>query len=174
MAPVVCTSNNIFFQTIHPHEQKLNGRHQGKTETLNCSNHCIKILKKAMHYSHLGIFQIISSKPYVLMSWNQTTWKLRMNKIILLRYQRWPRTKLQAIYSSNNIFLQPICPHEQKPGWMHQATKRLRNASFIPLRLKRWSWSKRPSWKSSTHSFKPYILLRINLKEGFRQYWCSE
>ena len=80
MAPVFRTWNNIFFQTIHPLEQKLNGRHQGKTETLNCSNHSIQISKMTMHYSYLGILQIISSKPYVLLSWNQVTWRLKMNK----------------------------------------------------------------------------------------------
>ena len=70
MAPVFHTSNNIFFQTIHPLEQKLNGRHQGKTETLNCSNLSIQISKMTMHYSYLGIFQIISSKPKP--SWAET------------------------------------------------------------------------------------------------------
>ena len=165
MAPVFHNLNNIFFQTIHPLEQKLNGRHQGKTETLNCSNHSIQISKMTMHYSYLGILQIISSKPYVLLSWNQATWRLRMNKIILFRYQRWSRTKQQSWYPSNNVFLQTICPLEQKPDWMRKAKRRLRNGSFIPLKYKRWSWTKQPSWISSTSS-KPYILLRKNLMEG--------
>ena len=49
MAAIFSTSNNIFFQTIYPLEQKLDGRHQGKTETLNCSNYFIQISKMAMH-----------------------------------------------------------------------------------------------------------------------------
>ena len=173
MAPVFRTSNNIFFQTIHPLEQKLNGRHQGKTETLNCSNHSIQISKMTIHYSYLGILQIISSKPYVLLSWNQATWRLRMNKIILFRYQRWSRTKQQSWYPSNNIFLQTICPLEQKPDWMRKAKMRLRNGSFIPLKYKRWSWTKQPSWISSTSS-KPYTLLSTNLMEGLRHHGDSE
>ena len=173
MAHVFRTSNNIFFKTIHPLEQKLNGRHQGKTETLICSNHSIQISKMTMHYSYLGILQIISSKPYVLSSWNQATWRLRMNKIILFRYQRWSRTKQQSWYSSNSIFLQTICPHEQKPDRMRKAKRRLRNDSFIPLKYKRWSWTKQPSQNSSTSS-KPYIFLSRNLMEGFRQHGDSE
>ena len=173
MAPVFHTSNNIFFQTIHLLEQNLNGRHKGKIETLNCSNHSIQILKMTMHYSYLGILQIISSKPYVLLSWNQATWRLRMNKIILFRSQRWSRTKQQSWYPSNNIFLQTICPLEQKPDWMRKAKRRLRNGSFIPLKNKRWSWTKQPSWISSTSS-KLYILLSKNLLEGLRHHGDSE
>ena len=135
MGAVFSTSNNIFFQIIYPLEHKLDGWLQGKTETLNCSNHPIQISKMALHYSHLGVLKIISSsKPYILLSWNQATWRLRMNKIILFWYQRWPRTKRQFWYSSNNIYLWTICPHEQKPDCMCQAKKRLRNASFIPFR----------------------------------------
>ena len=97
MGAVFSTSNNIFFKIIYPLEQKLDGWHQGKTETMNCSNHSIQISKMALHYSHLGILKIIPSlKPYLLVSWNQATWRLRMNKNILFWYQRWPRTKRQS------------------------------------------------------------------------------
>ena len=56
-----------------------------------------------------------------------------MNKFILFRCQRWPRTKQQSSYSSNNILIQTKCPHEQKPDWMRQAKKRLGKVSYIPL-----------------------------------------
>ena len=91
----------LFFQTIYPLKQILS--QTGEPELVKSLHSDIKDAH-ALN-SHLGILQaIFSSKPYVLLSRNQTTWRLRINKISGL-----PRNKLQSWYS-----LQTIFPHDQK------------------------------------------------------------
>ena len=104
-----------------------------------------------------------SSKPYVLLSKNLMVGisQTRKGKI---QTQNCLKTFHSDIKDrqplnchleilSNNILLQTICPHEQNLDWMLSTKKRLGNASFIPLRYQRWSWTKKLSWIFSNNFY---------------------
>ena len=163
-------SNNIF-QTKNPLEQKL--RQNGDPDLLKLFHSDIKH-GHALN-SHLWILQTISSsKPYVLLSRNQATWRLRINWIISFRYQRWPRTKQQSWNSSNNISFQPICPHEQKLDWMGQVKKRPRNAPSFHSDTKDGHALNSLLGNFQTTSSNLYIILSRNLLGCIMQHWDSE
>ena len=113
MAAVFSTSNSMFFATIYPLEQKL--WQTGQPDFLKSVHSDIKD-GHALN-SHLGFLQAISSsKPYILLSRNQATWRLSIDKI-----SGWPKTKQQSWYMSSNILPKSIFPHKQKLDWMLQA-----------------------------------------------------
>ena len=81
-----------------------------------------------------NIFQPIFPLEHKIDGSLQSKWGPRIALIIPFRYERWPSTKQPCWNASDNIFFQTICPHEQKLNWICHAKKKLRNASFIPLR----------------------------------------
>ena len=97
------------------------------------------------------------------MSRNQATWRLRINKLILFKYQ--------VDQELNNIFLQTICPHEKKIDWMPQTKKGLKNASVFPLRYKRLACTKQPSWNFSNNLFQPSYSLEQKLDGRHHTTW---
>ena len=86
MAAVFSSLNYIFFsKNKYRFERRL--MQKGDTELLLKSIHS-NIKDGHAKNSHLGILSTISSwKPYVLLSINQATWRLRINKLILFKYQ---------------------------------------------------------------------------------------
>ena len=97
------------------------------------------------------------------MSRNQTSWRLQIIKLILIKYQ--------VDQELNNIFLLTICPHEKKIDWMRQTKKRLKNASFFPLRYKRLASTKQPSWNFLNNLFQPTYSLEQKLDGRHHTTW---
>ena len=125
--------SNNFFQPNYSFELKLDRRYHATWR--------LKI--NSIINSYLGIPQTTSSNPYFFLSIKlmgvfKAKWRPWIALIIPSRCQRWPSIGKPSWNSSNNIFLQTIYPNEQKLYWMRQAKKRLRIASFILLRFKRW------------------------------------
>ena len=148
------SSNIIIFKPIYALEQLPDRRHHARyglrinkifsftnrtwprTEQPSCcylnNSSSFELDGHALNSLH-GIFQITSSKPFILLSRNLME-GLRQHgdseiaEIILFKYQRLPSTKQTFWISSTNIFFLTVYPFKQRLGRRLQATWRLRNS----------------------------------------------